>query len=67
MKPEFNFQDKPDFPSTEVEQQYQRLIEKCREKMSSEELRLVEEAYAMASNLLKERYRQSGEPYIVHP
>lgn len=37
------------------------------QKYDKEELKIIKKAYNYATYLHKEQYRQSGEPYIIHP
>ncbi len=57
----------PVFESSSIETSFRQLIEKCREKMPEEDIQNIEKAFCLASHLLKDEKRQSGEPYIKHP
>jgi GTP diphosphokinase / guanosine-3',5'-bis(diphosphate) 3'-diphosphatase len=45
----------------------EQVIDKTREYLNDEHMKLVEHAYQFAKNAHKEQFRKSGEPYIIHP
>ncbi len=48
------------------EELFVSLVERLKQK-KSEQLFHVQKAYLLAKDLHKEQFRQSGEPYIIHP
>ena len=52
---------------TDPEQLYQDLIKRVRKYHPSDDISMIEKAYAIASEAHKEQKRKSGEPYIIHP
>lgn len=46
---------------------YQKLIKRIRSYHPSDNLQMVEDAYALAKKAHGEQLRKSGEPYIIHP
>lgn len=48
-------------------EQYEELLHDCNQCMNEEEKELIQRAFHLAYKLHKGIYRQSGEPYIVHP
>jgi GTP pyrophosphokinase len=57
----------PWFETDQVKQLYEKFLEKCVEKITTEDLLPVKQAFAITSVALKGMFRKSGEPYIVHP
>ncbi|HBB59079.1 MAG TPA: GTP pyrophosphokinase, partial [Lachnospiraceae bacterium] len=49
------------------EQLYAELIEKVRKYHPSDDISMIEKAYATALNAHEGQQRKSGEPYIIHP
>ncbi|MFD2681399.1 RelA/SpoT family protein [Bacillus seohaeanensis] len=45
----------------------EQVIDKTREYLNDEHMKMVEHAYQFAKNAHKEQFRKSGEPYIIHP
>lgn len=46
---------------------YQELINRVRKYHPSDDISLIEKAYAVAYEAHKDQVRKSGEPYIIHP
>lgn len=46
---------------------YQELITRVRKYHPSDDISLIEKAYAVAQEAHKDQVRKSGEPYIIHP
>ena len=46
---------------------YQELITRVRKYHPSDDISLIEKAYAVAYEAHKDQVRKSGEPYIIHP
>lgn len=46
---------------------YKALIERVKKYHPSDDISLIEKAFAIADEAHKEQYRKSGEPYIIHP
>ena len=46
---------------------YQELIARVRRYHPSDDISLIEKAYAVAYEADKDQVRKSGEPYIIHP
>ena len=46
---------------------YQELINRVRKYHPSDDISLIEKAYAVAYEAHKDQSRKSGEPYIIHP
>ncbi|MCM1175926.1 MAG: bifunctional (p)ppGpp synthetase/guanosine-3',5'-bis(diphosphate) 3'-pyrophosphohydrolase [Blautia sp.] len=46
---------------------YQELITRVRKYHPSDDISLIEKAYAVAHEAHKDQVRKSGEPYIIHP
>ncbi len=46
---------------------YDELIKKCTTIFSKEEIFLIKKAYLFAKKLHENQFRNSGEPYIIHP
>jgi len=46
---------------------YQELIARVRKYHPSDDISLIEKAYAVAYEAHKDQVRKSGEPYIIHP
>ncbi|MCR5556727.1 MAG: bifunctional (p)ppGpp synthetase/guanosine-3',5'-bis(diphosphate) 3'-pyrophosphohydrolase [Butyrivibrio sp.] len=46
---------------------YEGLIRRVRKYHPSDDISLIEKAYAQAAEAHKEQLRKSGEPYIIHP
>ncbi|WP_242861455.1 RelA/SpoT family protein [Cellulosilyticum ruminicola] len=46
---------------------YEKLIKRIRSYHPSDNLQMVEDAYALAKKAHGEQFRKSGEPYIIHP
>ena len=53
--------------SAEPDEIYERLIKKIRSYHPSDNLDMVERAYALAKRAHATQFRKSGEPYIIHP
>ena len=53
--------------SAEPDEIYERLIKKIRSYHPSDNLEMVERAYALAKKAHATQFRKSGEPYIIHP
>ncbi len=49
------------------EELYQDLISRVRKYHPSDDISLIERAYAVAGKAHQDQYRKSGEPYIIHP
>jgi len=54
-------------PSGQVEDLYARLIAKVREVRPREDLAPLEKAYRYAVTAHGKQFRDSGEPYVIHP
>ncbi|MBR5421503.1 MAG: bifunctional (p)ppGpp synthetase/guanosine-3',5'-bis(diphosphate) 3'-pyrophosphohydrolase [Lachnospiraceae bacterium] len=54
-----------EFQSPEV--LYEELIKRVKRYHPSDDISLIEKAYATARELHKDQKRKSGEPYIIHP
>ncbi len=52
---------------TDPEQLYQDLIKRVQKYHPSDDISMIEKAYAIAAEAHKEQKRKSGEPYIIHP
>ena len=52
---------------TEPEELYKELLASIRRYHPSDDLTLIEKAYALAKEAHGTQYRKSGEPYIIHP
>ncbi|MBQ7919168.1 MAG: bifunctional (p)ppGpp synthetase/guanosine-3',5'-bis(diphosphate) 3'-pyrophosphohydrolase [Lachnospiraceae bacterium] len=52
---------------TDPEQLYQDLIKRVQKYHPSDDISMIEKAYAIASEAHKDQKRKSGEPYIIHP
>ena len=46
---------------------YEELLSRVRRYHPSDDLSMIEKAYATADNFHKDQLRKSGEPYIIHP
>lgn len=49
------------------EELYEDLIQRVRKYHPSDDISMIEKAYAVASEAHKNQRRKSGEPYIIHP
>lgn len=45
----------------------EEILDVCSSYMSADDLKLVEKAWHYATDAHSEQFRQSGEPYIIHP
>jgi GTP diphosphokinase / guanosine-3',5'-bis(diphosphate) 3'-diphosphatase len=45
----------------------EQVIDRTREYLNDEHVKMVQNAYDFAKDAHKEQYRKSGEPYIIHP
>ncbi|MEG9296940.1 bifunctional (p)ppGpp synthetase/guanosine-3',5'-bis(diphosphate) 3'-pyrophosphohydrolase [Mangrovibacillus sp. Mu-81] len=45
----------------------EQVIDRTREYLNDEHVKMVQKAYDFAKDAHKEQYRKSGEPYIIHP
>ncbi|OIU70690.1 RelA/SpoT family protein [Rossellomorea aquimaris] len=45
----------------------EQVIDRTKEYLNDEHVRMVKKAYEFAKEAHKEQYRKSGEPYIIHP
>ena len=45
----------------------EEILDVCSVYMSADDLKLVEKAWHYATDAHSEQFRQSGEPYIIHP
>ncbi len=54
-------------PAQTPEQLYERLIQTVRKYHPSDDISMIEKAYAVADQAHKGQLRKSGEPYIIHP
>ncbi|EHE93797.1 GTP diphosphokinase [Streptococcus thermophilus CNCM I-1630] len=45
----------------------EEILDVCSAYMSADDLKLVEKAWHYATDAHSEQFRQSGEPYIIHP
>lgn len=52
---------------TTIQQSAQHVFDVMAQRVSPEELRRVEESYALAALAHKDQRRKSGDPYIIHP
>ena len=52
---------------TPPEELYQELVQSVKKYHPSDDLRLIEKAYQLASKAHEGQKRKSGEPYIIHP
>ncbi len=52
---------------TDPEQLYQDLINRVQKYHPSDDISMIEKAYAIAAEAHKDQKRKSGEPYIIHP
>ena len=46
---------------------YQELISSVQKYHPSDDISMIEKAYAIAKEAHKDQLRRSGEPYIIHP
>jgi guanosine-3',5'-bis(diphosphate) 3'-pyrophosphohydrolase len=53
--------------SLSVQQLYDELETKLRQSRSGEDLAQLQQAYEFALSLHKDQFRDSGEPYMIHP
>ena len=45
----------------------EEILDVCSSYMSADDLKLVEKAWHYATDAHSDQFRQSGEPYIIHP
>ena len=66
-QPNSSLNIEPRFETELVKEQYDRLISICTAKTSDQDLADIKLAFAITSQALKNMFRKSGEPYIIHP